>query len=80
MKMDGLQRLLDFLEVLREKNIWFRLEQTVPDGVMVMFTLIGARVEATFMVDEMQYSIFRGNEDVEVDEKALMNLLKERGE
>lgn len=74
-KMDGLQRMLDFLSMLSDKGIHFWIEQQAPDGLMVTFTLVGARVEAVFTVDEMQYSIFKGNEDVHVDTKMLDDLI-----
>jgi hypothetical protein len=77
-RMDGLQRMLDFLDMLRDKGIHFWIEQQGPDGLMVTFTVVGARVEAVFTVDEMQYSIFTGNEDVEVDRVKLDAFIAER--
>ena len=75
--MDGLQRLLDFLDDLREKGIHFFIEQQETDGVMVTFTLVGVRVEATFFVDRMTFSVFKGNEDVETDPALLQKLIAE---
>ena len=73
--LDGMQRLLDFLEYLNNNNIWFRLEQTVPDAIMVTLTLVGARVEVSFFVDHIEYSIFRGTEEILDDEVALREML-----
>jgi hypothetical protein len=42
----------------------------------VTFALVGVRAEAEFSVEGMQYSLFRGDESVEVDEKALVELIK----
>ena len=42
MRKDGLQRVLDFLDFLREKGIEFRLDQQAPDELMVTFALVGA--------------------------------------
>ena len=75
-RKDGLQRLLDFLEMLSRKGIHFWIEQQAPDGLMVTFTLVGVRVEAVFTVDEMQFSYFTGNEDVLVDENIISDLIK----
>jgi hypothetical protein len=77
MKKDGLQRLLDFLDFLRGKGIEFRMEQQQPEAVMVTFAMVGFRVEVEFFVEEVQYSVFRGNEDVEIDESRLYQLVNE---
>jgi len=77
MHKDGLQRMLDFLDLLREKGIHSWIEQQEPDGLMVTFTLVGVRVEAVFFVDHMNFSYFKGNEDVFRDEKLLLDLIKE---
>lgn len=77
MTQDGLQRMLDFLALLSEKGIHFYLEQNAPDSLRVTLTLVGVRIEVAFFVNEMQFSVFKGNEDVEVDEKLLHELIKE---
>lgn len=75
MKKDGLQRLLEFLQMLADKGIHFWIEQQSPDELMVTFTLVGARVEAYFSIDEMTFSVFKGNEDVETDATLLQGLI-----
>lgn len=77
MKIDGLQRMLDFLDFLRGTGTEFRIDQFSPDALTVCFALVGVRAEVEFSVDEMQYSLFKGKETVEVDEKALIDLIKE---
>ena len=77
MKIDGLQRMLDFLAMLRDKGIHFYIEQQDPDGLMVTFTLVGARIEAYFTVEEILYSVFKGKEDVEGDLAILDALIAE---
>ena len=77
MKQDGLQRMLDFLALLNDKGIHFYIEQNAPDSLRVTLTLVGVRIEAAFFVEEMQFSVFKGNEDVEVDEKLLQRLIEE---
>jgi hypothetical protein len=77
MKKDGLQRILDFLDFLREKGIEFNIEQEAPTSLTVKFALVGARVEADFDVDMMHFSVFKGSEAVETDEKILEQLIKE---
>jgi hypothetical protein len=74
-KKDGLERMLDFLDFLREKNIHFFITQYSPDGLTVTLTLVGMRIEVEFQVDHVEYSVFRGSEAVESDEKALHDLI-----
>lgn len=77
MKKDGLQRLLDFLDFLREKGIHFTIDQKAAENLTVTFTLVGARVEADFDAETMQFCVFKGSETVETDEKILHDLIKE---
>ena len=74
-KIDGLQRMLDFLGVLNAKGIQFRIEQQSPDSLMVTFARVGKRIEVDFAVEGMQFSIFSGNESVITDAAALDRLL-----
>ncbi len=78
MKQDGLQRLLDFLNLLREHGVEFLLGQEGPDGIMVQFALYGVRVEVDFTIDEMQFSIFKGDESVLTNADDLVRLITER--
>jgi predicted DNA-binding protein (UPF0278 family) len=76
MKKDGLQRMLDFLNYLREKKIHFYIEQYSSDELTVTLTLVGVRVEVMFSVDDMTFSVFPGKEDVLTDHKLLYELIK----
>jgi hypothetical protein len=76
-KKDGLQRILDFLDLLRSKGIEYRIDQQAPDELMVSFALVGARVEATFDVEMMHFCVFKGSETVETDETLLHEIMKE---
>ncbi len=77
MTKDGLQRMLDFLNFLDDKGVHFYLEQNAPDSLRVTLTLVGCRVEVAFFADHMEFSTFKGNEDVSRDEKVLYDLIKE---
>lgn len=77
MKQDGLERMLDFLDLLREKGIHFWIEQQAPEALMVTFTLVGKRVEVEFFVDHLEFGVFAGNEDVSRDEAALRGLIRD---
>jgi hypothetical protein len=77
MKKDGLQRMLDFLDVLREKGIHFWIEQQASEALMVTLTLVGFRVEVEFFSDHLEFSCFKGDESVSRDEKLLMALIGE---
>ena len=77
MRQDGLQRMLDFLDKLEGKGIEYFITRYSPEGLTVTLTLVGVRVEVEFTVDEMQFSYFKGTEDVITDEKILDELIKE---
>jgi hypothetical protein len=77
MQQDGLQRMLDFLNFLKKKKIHFFIEQDSDDSLLVTFTLVGARIETMFSVEEMTFSVFRGTENVLTDEKLLQELIRE---
>ncbi len=76
-RQDALERMLGFLDFLREKKIHFTIQQKGESSLTVSFALIGARVEADFDVDGMHFSVFKGSEAVETDEKVLHDLIKE---
>jgi hypothetical protein len=80
MKIDGLQRMLDFLALLQEKNIHYFISQYSPQGLTATLTLVTMRIEVEFTPEEMRYSVFKGTEDVLTDDKQLHALLKEFGE
>jgi|SoiMethySBSTD1v2_1073268.scaffolds.fasta_scaffold60255_2 hypothetical protein len=74
---DGLQRMLEFLDVLRGRQIHFRLERQSPDALMVTFSLEGICIEVDFFVDEIWFSYFKAGEAGRMDEKVLKRLLAE---
>ena len=70
MTTDGLQRMLDFLNFLDEKGIRnYFIKHNAPDWLMVTLTLVGVRVEVMFTVEDMTFSVFKGKEDVILDEQ-----------
>ena len=77
MATDGLQRMLDFLNFLKEKKIHYFIEHDAPDWLLVTMTLVSVRVEVMFTVEDMTFSVFKGKEDVIMDEKVLLDLIKE---
>lgn len=77
--MKGLQGLLDFLRLLRSKNIGYRLDHERDDAVMVTLNLVGVIVEVDFFIDRVEFSTFTGDERVSNDERALMQLIEEYG-
>ncbi len=78
MKKDGLHRVLEFLDFLRERNVEFKIDQQSPDELIVMFALVGVRGEATFDVDSMHYCLFTGSESVQTDEKKLFDFIEKQ--
>ncbi len=75
--MDGLERLLNFTNMLKSKGVYFTLDQTIPDAIMISFTLVGRRVEVYFEKDGMYFSYFDGNEDVFRDTDMLTAMVDE---
>lgn len=76
MAQDGLERMLDFLDLLRERKVHFFIEQYKEDSLTVTLTLVGARIEVDFFSDHIEYSVFEGSEAVESDESALVRRVK----
>jgi hypothetical protein len=77
MKSDGLQRMLKFLESLRQLGIKFRIERQSPDALMVTFSLKGICIEVDFFVNEIWFSYFKTAEEGEMTEKVLGDLVRE---
>ena len=75
--MDGLRRLLDFTNYLKENKVMYKIEQTSPDELMVTFATIGKRVEVYFTPDEVLYSVFLGDEGVFDDMNAVRKFIEE---
>jgi hypothetical protein len=76
-KKDGLQRMLEFLDVLRSKGVHFRLERDRPETLMVTFTLEGICIEVEFFVDHIEFSYFKSGERGTRSQEVLRRLLKE---
>jgi hypothetical protein len=74
-KDDALQRMLNFLNLLNEKGIHFYIEQQDEDSLRVTLTLVGVRIEAVFAVEDMTFSVFRGDESVQTEQKLLLDLI-----
>jgi hypothetical protein len=74
---DGLQRMLEFLDVLRGQRIHFRLERQSPDSLMVTFSLEGICIEVDFFVDEIWFSYFKTGEVGPMNGPVLKRLLAE---
>lgn len=77
MKNDALQGMLEFLAILRGKDIRFRIERQAPEALMVTFALEGICIEINFFIDEIQFSYFKGGETGRSDEKCLLDLIAE---
>jgi hypothetical protein len=78
-KIDGLQRLLDFVEFLREEGVYFSLHSKSNVSITVDFELPGIRFEADFYPDHMVFAHFPGSEDVSHDDDLLDRLLQKHG-
>lgn len=76
----GMEGLLDFLSLLRSKKIMYRLEQQRDDAIMISFALVGQRVEVEWFADEVEFSVFAGDEGVSTDEAELLALIERNWE
>lgn len=65
-----------FLAFCNEKNVHYSLSQHTEDGIMATLTLAGKRIEVSFKVSGIEYSIFSGDEDVLVDVPKLHALIE----
>ncbi len=78
--IDGLQRLIDFVDFLRKERIHFSISSKSDVSITVDFGLLGVRFEVDFYPDHMIFAHFTGNEDVSSDDKLLDALLSKFGE
>ncbi len=77
MRLEGIKDLVPFLNFLKKTGVWYALHHFRDDTIMVMLTLYGERIEVDFFDDHIEYSRFRGNEDVEEDQEVLFGLIAE---
>jgi hypothetical protein len=75
MKLNGIRDLIPFLSYLDKFNGPYTIERDRDDSVMVCITLVGYRLEVDFFDDHIEYSIFEGSEEVELDQEKLFNML-----
>ena len=75
--MKGMQGLFEFLARLNKDKIPFQLLHFRDDAITVCFATVGARLEVSFFVDHIEYSIFNGDESVLDDEQNLKAMIDE---
>ena len=78
MALNGIKDLISFVEFLRDRKVWFRIESLRDDAVTVVIHLVGLRLEVEFFDDHIEYSSFTGDESVEDDSQKLFALIEER--
>lgn len=77
MTLNGIKDLIPFLAFLDEKHVSYTLSRERDDSIMVTTAVVGARIEIEFFDDHIEYSVFRGNEDVLGDQPALFKMLRD---
>lgn len=75
--INGLPDLLSFLNFLKSKGVWYIIQHLREDAIMVSITVFGERIEIEFFKDHIEYSRFKGTEDVEEDQKLLFELIED---
>lgn len=69
------------IRLLERERVSYRLDRHRDDSIMVTATLVGERIEIDVFEDgHIEYSRFRGSEDVEDDVPLLEALLRDDGE
>ena len=72
--------LFRVIRLLEAEGIHYRLDRHRGDSVMITAALVGERIEIDVFEDgHVEYSRFRGHEDVEDDLPLLEALLREHG-
>lgn len=69
--------LYRMIRLLDEAKVHYRLDRHRDDSIMITATMVGERTEIDVFEDgHVEYSRFRGNEDVEEDVPALHALIR----
>lgn len=68
--------ILEFLSFLKERNLFYTIDQRRGDSIMISVTSVGHRIEIDIRDDGVEYSVFKGSEEVLDNEDGLFELLK----
>ena len=69
------------IRLLEQEGVHYRLDRHRDDSILITVTLVGERIEIDVFEDgHVEYSRFRGNEDVEDDILLLEALLRAHGQ
>lgn len=72
--------LYQILRLLEEQELWFRVDRHRDDTVMITVTVVGERLEIDVFEDgHVEFSRFKGTEDLESDQDALDELIRQYG-
>lgn len=73
--------LYRMIALLEDAKIHFRLDRHRDDSIMITATIVGQRIEIDVFEDgHVEYSLFRGNEDVEDNVPALEALIRDNAD
>lgn len=68
------------IRLLEREGVHYRLDRHRDDTILITATLVGERIEIDVFEDgHVEYSRFRGSEDVDHDMPGLEALLREQG-
>ena len=72
--------LYSLLRLLDEQRLWYRIDRHRSESVMITVTIVGERLEIDVFEDgHVEFSRFRGNEDVESDADELDQIIRQHG-
>ncbi len=69
--------LAEFCYYLSRKKVAFSLHYYGADEITLFISIVCARFEVAFSREDVTYSVFRGNEDVESDLLQLVSWIEE---
>ena len=76
--MNGLIKLVGFLAILKENSVPFSLHHFRDEAITVAFALAGERYEVYFFEDHEEYSVFGGDESVEIGISSVIKRVEAR--
>ncbi len=78
--MDSLRKLLDFLNMLGEKNIHYRLTHVRDEAIMIEIAVPGSRWEVEFFAEgQVEVEVFTSSGHIEGEEALARLFEQDRG-
>jgi hypothetical protein len=76
----GIQDLITFLNWLDGNNISYDIKHERDDTIMVVVTVVTARIEVDFFDDHIEFNWYSGDESIHDDQDQLFKLIRDNWE